>query len=431
MISKKIYKIGKKIFFINRSITGKGVKKTLLIFKKEIKKLKIKNLRSGTKVFDWKIPPEWNVEEAYIKDKFGKKIIDIKNNNLHLVGYSTPTISILKKKNLLKRIHSIKKQPNAIPYLTSYYKKYWGFCETHKKKREIEKNYNDNDKFFIKINSKFNKKGSLTYGELIIPGKSKKEILISTYICHPQMANNEISGPLVSLALANYFSRKRNQKTLRFLFLPETIGSIAYINKNLYSLKQNVIAGYVLSCVGDEKSYSLLKTKYPYSISNLAAQEAFKTLKVNYNTYSFLERGSDERQFNSPKIDLPIASIMRTKYGKFPEYHTSLDDFNLVTINGLNGAYKVVKKTIDILMKKIIPVSKIICEPQLSKKKLYETLNEKKISKQKILSRRILDFLQYSDGKNDIFQISKYIKCTFNETKKIYKILLKEKLLEN
>ena len=431
MISKKIYKIGKKIFFINRSITGKGVKKTLLIFKKEIKKLKIKNLRSGTKVFDWKIPPEWNVEEAYIKDKFGKKIIDIKNNNLHLVGYSTPTISILKKKNLLKRIHSIKKQPNAIPYLTSYYKKYWGFCETHKKKREIEKNYNDNDKFFIKINSKFNKKGSLTYGELIIPGKSKKEILISTYICHPQMANNEISGPLVSLALANYFSRRRNQKTLRFLFLPETIGSIAYINKNLYSLKQNVIAGYVLSCVGDEKSYSLLKTKYPYSISNLAAQEAFKTLKVNYNTYSFLERGSDERQFNSPKIDLPIASIMRTKYGKFPEYHTSLDDFNLVTINGLNGAYKVVKKTIDILMKKIIPVSKIICEPQLSKKKLYETLNEKKISKQKILSRRILDFLQYSDGKNDIFQISKYIKCTFNETKKIYKILLKEKLLEN
>lgn len=431
MISKKIYKIGKKIFFINRSITGKGVKKTLLIFKKEIKKLKIKNLRSGTKVFDWKIPPEWNVEEAYIKDKFGKKIIDIKNNNLHLVGYSTPTRSILKKKNLLKRIHSIKKQPNAIPYLTSYYKKYWGFCETHKKKREIEKNYNDNDKFFIKINSKFNKKGSLTYGELIIPGKSKKEILISTYICHPQMANNEISGPLVSLALANYFSRKRNQKTLRFLFLPETIGSIAYINKNLYSLKQNVIAGYVLSCVGDEKSYSLLKTKYPYSISNLAAQEAFKTLKVNYNTYSFLERGSDERQFNSPKIDLPIASIMRTKYGKFPEYHTSLDDFNLVTINGLNGAYKVVKKTIDILMKKIIPVSKIICEPQLSKKKLYETLNEKKISKQKILSRRILDFLQYSDGKNDIFQISKYIKCTFNETKKIYKILLKEKLLEN
>ena len=431
MISKKIYKIGKKIFFINRSITGKGVKKTLLIFKKEIKKLKIKNLRSGTKVFDWKIPPEWNVEEAYIKDKFGKKIIDIKNNNLHLVGYSTPTISILKKKNLLKRIHSIKKQPNAIPYLTSYYKKYWGFCETHKKKREIEKNYNDNDKFFIKINSKFNKKGSLTYGELIIPGKSKKEILISTYICHPQMANNEISGPLVSLALANYFSRKRNQKTLRFLFLPETIGSIAYINKNLYSLKQNVIAGYVLSCVGDEKSYSLLKTKYPYSISNLAAQEAFKTLKVNYNTYSFLERGSDERQFNSPKIDLPIASIMRTKYGEFPEYHTSLDDFNLVTINGLNGAYKVVKKTIDILMKKIIPVSKIICEPQLSKKKLYETLNEKKISKQKILSRRILDFLQYSDGKNDIFQISKYIKCTFNETKKIYKILLKEKLLEN
>ena len=245
------------------------------------------------------------------------------------------------------------------------------------------------------------------------------------------MANNEISGPLVSIALANYFSKKKNKKTLRFLFIPETIGSIAYIYKNFNILKKNVIAGYVLSCVGDERSYSLLKTKYPISISNLAAQEAFKKLKIKYKTYSFLERGSDERQFNSPKIDLPIASIMRTKYGNFPEYHTSLDDFSLVTLNGLNGAFKVIKKTIDILMEKIIPISKIICEPQLSKKKLYVTLNEKKNTKQKKLSRKILNFLQYSDGKNDIFQISKYIKSTFNETKKIYKILLKEKLLEN
>ena len=200
-------------------------------------------------------------------------------------------------------------------------------------KKEIKKKYYDSDKFKVVIKSQFNKRGNLNYGELVIPGKSKQEILISTYICHPSMANNELSGPIVSMTLAQYFLKIKNlKKTLRFIFIPETIGSISYLSKNLKKLKKNVIAGYNLSCIGDERMHSCMFSKYSNSISDKALRSAYKSLNINYKRHSFLKRGSDERQFNSPGIDLPIASIFRTKYAEYPEYHTSLDDFKLVTI---------------------------------------------------------------------------------------------------
>ena len=209
MITEKLYNIGQKLFPVNRSITGHGTVKTLRVLKSIVPKLKIKKIKSGKKIFDWLVPPEWNVNDAFVEDKFGDKIIDIKNNNLHLVGYSSPAKLLMDKSNLLKKLNSLEKQPNAIPYMTSYYKKYWGFCVTENQKKLIKKKYKDSDMFKVKIDSNFNKKGSLTYGEILIPGKSKKEILISTYICHPQMANNELSGPLVTIALAKYFSKKK------------------------------------------------------------------------------------------------------------------------------------------------------------------------------------------------------------------------------
>ena len=425
-----IYKLGKKLFTINRSITGNGVRLTLLNIKKELKKLKIHEVRSGTRFYDWKIPPEWNVKKAYVKDKNGKIIIDIKNNNIQLVGYSTPSNFLVNKSKLLEHIHSIKNQPNAIPYITSYYKKYWGFCVTDNLRKKIKKNYLNNDKFLIKIDSNFKKKGSLTYGEFILPGKSKKEILISTNICHPQMANNELSGPLVALALAKHFSKYKNEKTLRFVFIPETIGSIAYLNLNYNELKRNVIAGYTLSCIGDQRSYSFIPTKYGSTISDKAAKKAFEELNLKYKKFSFLKRGSDERQYNSPGIDLPIASILRTKYLEFPEYHTSLDNFNLMTKRGLLGGYKIVKKTIEIIMNEIIPVSKEICEPKLQKKNLYKSLSIRNNFESTNLPRIILNFLQYADGKNTIHDISKHIKMPINKTLEIYKLLYKQNLLE-
>ena len=428
MIDSKLYSLGKKIFRINRSITGNGVRETLRHVKKELKDLKILEIKSGTKVYDWKVPPEWNVKEAYIEDKNKRKIVDIKNNNLHLVGYSIPLKMYLKKKELLSRIHTLKSQPKAIPYVTSYYNKYWGFCASYNFIKKLKKNYSNDDKFFIRIESSFKKKGSLTYGELLIPGRSKQEILISTYICHPQMANNELSGPIVSIALAKYFKNKVNEKSLRFIFIPETIGSITYLKKNIDKIKKNIIGGYVLSCIGDERSYSFMPTKYGDTISDVAAKKAFKKLNIKYKKYSFLKRGSDERQFNSPGIDLPIASILRSKYEEYPEYHTSLDDFKLVTKKGLNGGFNVAKEAIKIIMKDIVPVSRYFCEPKLQKKKLYKNLNAKIHAPD---SNRILDFLQYSDGKNNIEDISRYIKRSLESTYDIYKLLLKNKLLKN
>ena len=357
-----------------------------------------------------------------------KKIIDIKNNNLHLVGYSIPRKIYLKKKDLLSRIHTLKKQPEAIPYITSYYKKYWGFCASYNLIKKIKKNYSDSDKFFIRIDSSFKKKGSLTYGELLIPGRSKQEILISTYICHPQMANNELSGPMVSIALAKYFKNKVNAKSLRFIFIPETIGSITFLKKNINKIKKNIIGGYVLSCIGDERSYSFMPRKYGNSISDIAAKKAFKKLNIKYKQYSFLKRGSDERQFNSPGIDLPVASILRSKYGEYPEYHTSLDNFKLVTRKGLNGGFKVAKEAIKIIMKDVIPVSRFLCEPKLQKKNLYESLSTGSGARD---SSKILDFLQYADGKNNIEDISKYIKQSIDNTYGIYTLLVKNNLLKN
>ena len=428
MSIKKYYNLGKKILYpINRSITGNGQKKTLKIIKNEFSELKIKKIKSGKKVFDWKIPYEWNINDAYIEDKFGKKIINFKKNNLHLMGYSQPVKKTVNKKQLLKKLYSLPKQPKAIPYITSYYKKNWMFCASHQKKKEIEKQYKNNDKFKIFINSNFDKKGFLNYGELLLKGKSDDEILISTNICHPSMANNELSGPIVSMSLIDYFKKKKLAKSIRFLFLPETIGAITYINKNLNILKKNVIAGYNLSCIGDERNHSCILTKYKNTQADKSLIEAYKKLRLKYKIYSFLERGSDERQFNSPGIDLPIALVCRTKFQKYPEYHTSLDNFKIVTLKGVNGGFKVIKAAIEILQKKIIPKSNILCEPQMSKRSLYPSISMKN---KNFLVQNYMHFLQYADGRNDIEEIAKILKIKHKDVINLYKILKRKMLIK-
>ena len=425
---RQIYSFAKKTLYpINRSLTGKGTKKTLKLIKKYFPNLKIKKFKCNTKVFDWKIPDEWNVYDAYILDKFGNKIIDFKKNNLHLVGYSIPVNKIVSKSELLKNLYSIKKMPNAIPYITSYYKKRWGFCVSHNQKKTIIKKFHNKDKFKVIIKSKFNKNGYMNYGELIVKGKSKKEILISTYICHPSMANNELSGPMVSMSLINYFQKKKLSKTIRFIFIPETIGSIAYIFFNLKNLRENVVGGYNLSCIGDENTHSCMFTKYENAPSDESIIEAYKKLKIKkFKVFSFLKRGSDERQYNSPGIDLNVSSIFRTKYGEYPQYHTSLDNFELVTLKGVLGGFKVAKEAIKILQKKIIPKNNILCEPQMGKRGLYPLLSKNESTHP---SQNYMNFLQYADGNSSLEKISKKIHLNFNLTKKIYLKLKSKKII--
>ena len=254
----RLISLAKKLYPISRSITGDGVRDTLRIIQsKHLPNLKIKQIKSGTNVYDWKIPPEWNIKDAFVKDEFGKKIIDYKKNNLHIVSYSKKINKFVTKKELDKHLFSIPKKPNAIPFMTSYYKSFWGFCMSQQDRKKVK-----GKRFFVHINSNFNYNGHLSYGELYLKGKSKKEILISTYICHPSMANNEISGPVVSTFIAKHFKNLNNRYSMRFIFIPETIGSISYIYKNLRNLKKNVIASYNLTCIGDEKNYSIILSKY-------------------------------------------------------------------------------------------------------------------------------------------------------------------------
>ena len=354
---KNFYNFAKNTLYpINRSITGEGTKRTLRLIKIKIPQLKIKKISCGNRVFDWKIPDEWNISDAYVLDKDNNRIINFKDNNLHVVGYSKPVNKWVNKDTLFKKLHSNKKIPNAIPYLTSYYKRDWGFCIEENKKKELKKKYSNKDKFFVKIDSIFNKNGNLNYGEVVIRGVSKKEILISTYICHPSMANNELSGPLVSMLLIDHFKKRKLNKTMRFIFIPETIGSIAYINTNYKELKKNVIGGFNLTCIGDNRMHSCMLSKNKRSPSDKAVLDAYKKLQIkNYKIHSFLKNGSDERQYNSPGVDLNITSIFRSKYGDFKEYHSSLDDFKLVTITGIKGGFNVAKKSIDNLQRYIIP----------------------------------------------------------------------------
>ena len=230
------------------------------------------------------------------------------------------------------------------------------------------------------------------------------------------------------MELIKYFLKKKKlNKTLRFLFIPETIGSITFLNKNLKYLKENLIGGYNLSCIGDNRMHSCMFSKYGNTLSDSSLLDAYKKLKIKPKIYSFLDRGSDERQYNSPGIDLPVASIFRTKYGEYPEYHTSLDNFNVVTIKGLRGGYLVAKTSIEILLKKIIPKIKILCEPNMGKRKLYPTLSTGSVNQS---TKNIMNFLTYSDGNNDLRNISKLIRINYFQNKKIYQLLLKKKLLK-
>ncbi len=424
----KYYNLAKiELFFLCRSITGIGTYKTLKIIKKKFPKLKIILVKSGTKVFDWKIPAEWKIKSAFVLDKDEKKIIDFKRNNLHLVNYSMPINKILSKKEFLKKVYSLPNQPTAIPYITSYYKKDWGFCINHIQKKKINKSYKNKDKFKIVINSSFKKNGNLRYGELLIKGKSEQEILISTYICHPSMANNELSGSIVSMMLIDYFRKNKPKKSIRFIFVPETIGAISFISKNFDKIKKNVVGGYNLSCIGDERNYNCILSKYGNSLSDLSLLEAYTKLKIKYKKFKFLFRGSDERQYNSPGIDLGISTISRTRFGDFKEYHTSLDDFNLVTKKGIYGGFKVAREAIKNLSNKIIPITTIKCEPFMTKRNLYDTLSIKKPNYE---IKDIMNFIQYADGKNDLNQITEITGLSLNKSKKILNILINNKIIK-
>ncbi len=388
------------LYPINRSITGDGLRKTLNYFKKKVP-LKNKYFKTGKKVFDWVIPKEWSVNKAYILDlKDNTKHANFEINNLHVVGYSQPINRNINIDELKKYIHIDKKNKDAIPYVTSYYEKSWGFCLSQNQLKKL-----NNKTYKVVIDSSF-KDGVMDYGETLLKGTSKKEILFSSYICHPSMANNELSGPVINAALINYVKSIKNRKySYRFIFTPETIGSIAYINKNLKKLKDDMLAGFVINCAGDERDYSFVHTPEKNTFADDIMKSAF--IGINQKTvYDFKDRSSDERQYCSPGVELPVCSFSRSKAGSktFPEYHTSFDNFKVVTKKGLEGSFEVFKNVVDAIELNLFPKSKTKCEPFLTKKKIYPTLSKKNNIDSDL--RNLLDILAYSNGKRSVFQIS-------------------------
>lgn len=422
MIGEQIYNFAEQLWGINRSITGNGVRQTLQLIQRHLPNLKIFEVPTGSKVFDWNVPQEWYVDEAYIIDPEGNKFCDFKKNNLHLLGYSIPFSGYMELPELTEHLYTIPDQPDAIPYVTSYYEKRWGFALAHSEFSRLKEG-----KYYVFISTK-HFHGSMSYGELIIPGNSKSEVFLSTYICHPSMANNELSGPVVQTQLGLWLAGlKERRYTYRLVFLPETIGSITYLSRNLKTLKKNVIAGFNITCVGDDRSYSYLPSRNGDTLSDRVAKHILHWTDPNYSKFAWLDRGSDERQYCSPGVDLPISSIMRTKYGEYPEYHTSLDDLNLVvTPKGLNGGYWALRNAIDLIEKNHFYVSLNLCEPFMSKRNLYPSLSTKKIDNE---VNRIMDVLSYCDGFHSVIDIANNLNVPAWDLYKTFDKLVGENLI--
>lgn len=400
-IGSTMYVWAKDLFPICRSITGDGVRKTLKYLQEINPEINIHEVTSGTKAFDWVVPDEWNIHNAYVEDEKGKRIIDFKKNNLHVIGYSKPVNKVVSLDELQRHLYSLPQQLDAIPYVTSYYQKRWGFCLTEKQRKLLRPG-----KYHAVIDGTL-KQGYLTYGELILPGKDKKEIFLSTYICHPSMANNELSGPVVTTALINYLKVLPDRRyTYRIIFIPETIGSIVYLAKNLKQMKERIIAGFVVTCVGDNRAYSYLSSRLGNTLADVVAKHVLKYHAPEYIAYSFLDRGSDERQYCSVNVDLPVCSIMRTKYGMYPEYHTSLDNLDFISPDGLYGAYRALVKCITLLEENYCWKNTCCCEPQLGKRGLYPTLSTKYLDRE---IKVMMNILAYADGERDLLQLAEKI----------------------
>ena len=414
----------KILFPIARSITGKNNRLTLNILN-EITPIKIKSIPSGKKIYDWTVPPEWELKSAWIKDTKNNNLIDYKNNNLHVVNYSQSVNKWIFWKNLKLKVFKHNKLKNAIPYRTTYYKKDWGFCVNWKQYDLLKKN---KKKLFVKIDSIFNKKGKLNYGEIIIKGKFKKEILISTYLCHPSMANDNLSGMLLTAFLAKHLKKKRLKWTYRIIFIPETIGAIGYLNQNEKKLKNVDFGINICNCGGNGK----IGYKQSWNMKHLINELTEKTFKENgekFLTYPFDINGSDERQFSSPGFRINIITITKDKYYEYPQYHSSLDNLNFVKAENLEKTYNIYKKLINNIEDlEIYKRNQEHGEIMLSKHKLNRSRGGEYLpNKFKNKIDLLLWVLFYIDGKVD----NETIRKKLNLKEKIFNNLIKELVEKN
>lgn len=391
-----------KLWPICRSISGNGLRESFALLH-EIFPAELIEIPTGTKVFDWEIPKEWNIRQAYILDSQGRKVVDFRDNNLHVVNYSIPVHKRLTLEELQQHLHSLPELPQAIPYITSYYSPNWGFCMSHTQRLELRE-----DMYEVFIDSDHTD-GSVTLGHKYLPSTvgSEKEFLLSTYLCHPSMANNELSGPIVTTFLYKILSSLPERKfNYRFICVPETIGSIAYLAKFGEELKQNCIGGLVVTCVGDAHAVNYKKSRRGNTRIDRTAENVISTCNLsNKIIKDFFPFGSDERQYCSPGFNLPVGSITRTMYGEYKEYHTSLDSKGFIS-------FKALRDSIGLFLKVLFTFEfnekyenqSPYCEPMLGKRNLYSNVGGKRLTN--LGSKAYLNLLAYSDGTNDLVEIA-------------------------
>lgn len=399
------------LFPLCRSLTGPGVRETLNYLAERLPQLALHEVPTGTKAYDWEVPQEWVIRDAYIEDLEGRKVIDFSMNSLHVVGYSEPIDRVVSRFELEDHLHSLPEQPDAIPYVTSYYARTWGFCVSERQRAALGPG-----PFRVRIDADLID-GSLTYADVVLPGDSSDEVLLSTYVCHPSMANNELSGPVVTLALARWLAALPKRRfTYRIVFIPETIGSIVYLAKHLQHLRRHVRAGWVVTCVGDDRTYSFVPSRLGGTLADRVSIKVLHDEVGSFHHYSFLDSGSDERQWCSPGADLPVCSLMRSKYGEYPEYHTSEDDLTLVTPTGLEGAARILRRCIELL--EVNRVYKVVQpgEPQLGKRGLYPTTSVRGSADS---ARSTLSVLAYCDGGHDLIDLSDVVNLPVEQVRQI------------
>lgn len=410
-----------RLFPIPRSLTGEGVRQTLSILSEYLPGLEIHEVPSGTGVLDWTVPDEWNIRGAYLEDPQGQRIIDFADSNIHVVSYSIPIDAWLPLAELQKHLHSDPEHPDAIPYVTSYYNRTWGLCLTqHQRDALVDGDYH------VVIDSTL-EPGSLTYADLIIPGDSPDEVLISTYVCHPSLGNNELSGPVVSAALARWLMALPSRKfTYRFVFAPETIGAITYIDQHREHLRSSVIAGINLTCIGDDGDWSYLASRLgDQPIDRIAARVLQQFPRPV--EYRYLDRGSDERHYGMPGVGVPMISLMRTKYGAYPEYHTHRDDLTVITPSGLQGGLDLVRECLTEFEASEYFVAKVLGEPQLGKRGLYHTMHARTVEDVVLLRTHVL---AYADGMHSAADIAEMCEVPESLVREIVNELIDHDLLE-
>jgi aminopeptidase-like protein len=410
-----------RLWPINRSLTGEGNRETLRILS-ELVDIKVNSVPSGTPCLDWTVPPEWNLREAWIKDSTGNTIIDFKNNNLHVMGYSTPVSGKLKGRELLEHIYALPEQPDWIPYVTSYYQPKWGFCMPYKQKLQI----NPDADYEVLIDSTLDEMGEMVVGEALIKGEQTAEILFSTYICHPSMANNELSGPLVAAMLYHELAKWGSTKyTYRFAFVPETIGSIYMLYQHGEHWKKNLLAGYVLTCIGDSGSFTYKRSRLGNSLADRVAEVILRHSGKPHQLINFFPLGSDERQYCSPGFNLPVGSLMRTMYGQYAQYHTSADNKDFISFAAMEEAVLLLLDMIKAIEHNRTYINTLpYGEPQLGKRGLYPTAD---ISKNKEgFVKTMMWLLNYADGAHDLLDISTKSNIAINEFYPVVKALMEK-----